>query len=48
MRLQTGTPGSGGDPDGAGDGVSTLSGKGLPPVEGERSRLVIPLSSIGG
>jgi hypothetical protein len=40
--------GGGGDPNGAGGGVSASSGKGLPPAEGERSRLVPLLSSIGG
>jgi hypothetical protein len=40
--------GGGGDPDGAGGGVSTSPGKGLPPAEGEHSRLVPLLFSIGG
>jgi hypothetical protein len=43
-----GDPDSGEDLDGAGGGVSTSSGKGLPPVEGEHSRLVPLLSSISG
>jgi hypothetical protein len=38
----------GGDSDGADGEVSTSSGKGLPPAEGERSRLVPLWSSIGG
>jgi hypothetical protein len=41
-------PSGGGDPDGASGGVSALSGKGLPSVEGERSHLLPLLSSIGG
>jgi hypothetical protein len=43
-----GDPGGSGDPDGVGGGVSTSSGKGLPSAEGERSRLMPLLSSIGG
>jgi hypothetical protein len=43
-----GDPGGGGDPDGASGGVSASSGKGLPLAEGEGSRLVPLLSSIGG
>jgi hypothetical protein len=43
-----GDPGGGGDSDGTGGGVSTSLVKGLPTAEGERSRLVPLLSSIGG
>jgi hypothetical protein len=43
-----GDSGGSGDPDGAGGGVSASPGKGLPSAEGERSRLVPILSSIGG
>jgi hypothetical protein len=43
-----GDPGSGGDSDGVGGGVSASLGKGLPPAELERSRLVPLLSSISG
>jgi hypothetical protein len=43
-----GDPSGGGDPDGVGGGVSASSGKGLPSTEGERSRLMPLLSSIGG
>jgi hypothetical protein len=43
-----GDPGSGGDPDGASGGVLVSSGRGLPYVEGEHSRLMPFLSSIGG
>jgi hypothetical protein len=47
-EATNGDLGGGGDPDGAGGGVSTSPGKGLPPAEGERSRLVPLLFSIGG
>jgi hypothetical protein len=43
-----GDPGGGRDPDGVGGGVSASPGKVLPSTEGERSRLVPLLSSIGG
>jgi hypothetical protein len=43
-----GDPGGGGDSDGVGGGVLASPGKGLLSVEGERSRLVPLLSSIGG
>jgi hypothetical protein len=43
-----GDPGGSGDPDGAGGEVSASPGKGLPSAEGEHSRLVPLLSSIGG
>jgi hypothetical protein len=43
-----GDPGGGGDPDGAGGGVSASSGEGLPSAEGECSRWMPLLSSIGG
>jgi hypothetical protein len=41
-------PGGGRDPDGASDGVLASLGRGLPSAEGERSRLMPLLSSIGG
>jgi hypothetical protein len=41
-------PGGGGEPDGTGGGVSASSSKGLPSMEGEHSRLMPLLSSIGG
>jgi hypothetical protein len=40
-EITDGDPGGGGDPDDADGGVLTSSGKGLPSVEGERSRLII-------
>jgi hypothetical protein len=43
-----GDPGVGRDQDGSGGGVSASLGKGLPSAEGERSRLMPLLSSIGG
>jgi hypothetical protein len=43
-----GDPSGGGDPDGAGGGVSMSPSNGLPSMEGERSRLVPLLFSIGG
>jgi hypothetical protein len=43
-----GDPGGGGDPDGTGGGVLVSLGAGLPSIEGERERLVPPLSSIEG
>jgi hypothetical protein len=47
-EATNGDLGGGGDPDDAGGGVSSSSGKGLPPMEGEHSRLMPLLSSIGG
>jgi hypothetical protein len=43
-----GDPGRSGDLNGTAGGVSASSAKGLPPAEGEHSRLVPLLSSIGG
>jgi hypothetical protein len=43
-----GDPGGGGDPDGASGEFFASSGRGLPSAEGERSRLMPLLSSIGG
>jgi hypothetical protein len=47
-KISNGDPGGGGDPDGAGGGVLAPLGEGLPSAEGERSRLMPLLSSIGG
>jgi hypothetical protein len=47
-KISDGNPGGGGDPDGAGGGVLASLDEGLPSVEGERSRLMPLLSSIGG
>jgi hypothetical protein len=47
-ETSDGDSGGGGDPDGTGGGVLTSSGRGLPSAEGERSRLMSLLSSIGG
>jgi hypothetical protein len=47
-ETSDGDPDGGGDPDGVGDGVLTSLGRGLPSVEGERSRLMPLLSFIGG
>jgi hypothetical protein len=46
-ETSEGDPG-GGDPDGTGGGVLASLGRGLPPTEGERSRLMPLLSSIVG
>jgi hypothetical protein len=47
-KTSNGDLGGGGDPDDAGGGVFALSGRGFLPIEGERSRLMHFLSSIGG
>jgi hypothetical protein len=47
-ETSDGDPGGAGDPDGAGGGVLVLSDRGLPSAEGEGSRLMPLLSSIGG
>jgi hypothetical protein len=47
-EISDGDSGGGGDPDGTGGGVLASSDRGLPSAEGERSRLMPLLSSIGG
>jgi hypothetical protein len=47
-EISDGDPDGDKDPDGVGGGVLVSSGRGLPSVEGERSRLTSLLSSIGG
>jgi hypothetical protein len=47
-ETSDGDLGGGGDPDGVDGGVLTSLGRGLPSVEGEHSRLMPLLSSIGG
>jgi hypothetical protein len=47
-ETSDGDSGGGGDPDDVDGGVLASSGRGLPSAEGERSRLMPLLSSIGG
>jgi hypothetical protein len=47
-EISDGDPDGDKDPDGIGGGVFASSGRGLPSVEGERSRLTSLLSSISG
>jgi hypothetical protein len=47
-ETSDGDPGGGGGPDGTGIRVVVLSGSGLLSTEGEHSRLMPFLSSVGG